>query len=229
MRFLSIIPARGGSKAVPKKNVRILAGKPLIAHTIITSLAAPGIDRTIVSTEDSEIAEISRYFGAEVIDRPPELAGDTAPTRPVLEHVVQTLAQQDYVPDAIVTLQPTSPLRRIEHIEEALTLFRADPRADSLVSSVTVPHIYHPCSVMRLREDGYMAPFLNTPQPTRRQEKEPVFARNGAAIYITRASKLQSFIFGGRLIGYLMDSKASLDIDSEEDFALAVRYLTEEK
>lgn len=227
MRLLAIVPARGGSKGVPRKNLRLVAGRPLIGWTIAAAAESSAVDRLVVSTEDAEIAEVARGLGAEVIDRPPELARDDTPTLPVLRHAVAALEAHGYRSDAVLTLQPTSPLRTARHIDEAAALFAADPDADSLVSCVVVPHVFHPRSVMRRTAEGYLEPFLTDPQPTRRQDKEPVFARNGAAIYITRTPCLDRFVFGGRLIPYMMDETASLDIDREADLAEAERRLSE--
>jgi CMP-N,N'-diacetyllegionaminic acid synthase len=226
---VAIIPARGGSKGIPRKNIHPLCGQPLIAYSIGAARQSKSIDRTIVSTDDSEIAEISRHFGAEVRMRPASLSQDDTPTRAVLEHVVTALAGERYLPDAVLTLQPTSPLRTAAHIDEAAGLFAADPRADSLVSCVEVPHIFHPLSVMRLTSEGYLEPFLPAPQPYRRQDKEGVLARNGAAIYITRTARVAEYVFGGRLIPYLMDADSSVDIDTLEDIRIAERRLRSRK
>lgn len=227
MKILAIIPARGGSKGVSRKNIRQLAGKPLIAWTIDAALAARALDRIVVSTEDEEIARISLELGAEVpFLRPAELAADTSSTLDVLCHVVAELERREgYRPDAVMTLQPTSPLRTATHIDGAAALFAADPRAESLVTFVEVPHIFHPRSVMKRGAEDYMVPYLDDPQPTRRQDKEPVFARNGAAIYITRTACLDRFVFGGRLLAYMMDEAHSLDIDTEADLARAEAIL----
>jgi CMP-N-acetylneuraminic acid synthetase len=225
VRLVAIIPARGGSKGVPRKNIRPLCGRPLIAYSIDASRQAHAVERTIVSTDDDEIAEISRSLGAEVQMRPVALAADDTPTRAVLEHVVAELARESYLPDAVVTLQPTSPLRLSRHIDEAARLFAADARADSLVSCIEVPHIFHPLSVMRRNAEGYLEPYLAAPAPLRRQEKPPVYARNGAAVYITRTSRVTEYVFGGRLIPYLMDAESSIDIDTFEDLRAAERIL----
>lgn len=229
MKILAIIPARGGSKGVPRKNIRALAGKPLVAWTIEAALGAANIDRVMVSTEDDEIAAVSVEFGAEVpFPRPAELAADDTTTLAVLQDMLACLeAGEQYRPDAVITLQPTSPLRTARHIDEAITLFEADPKADSLVSCIEAPHIFHPRSVMIKDQSGYLRPYLDDPQPTRRQDKKPVFARNGAAIYITRTECLNRFIFGGNLIAFPMDDVSSLDIDSERDLELAARLLAE--
>ena len=225
MRLLAVIPARGGSKGIPRKNVRPLCGRPLIAYSIDAARQSGSVDRTIVSTDDEEIAAISRGLGAEVRMRPAKLAQDDTPTRAVLAHVVAELAAESYVPDAVLTLQPTSPLRTVRHIDEAAALFAADPRADSLVSCIEVPHVFHPRSVMRRNADGYLEAFLPAPQPHRRQDKETVLARNGAAIYVTRTDRLAEYVFGGRLIPYLMDPESSIDIDTLDDLQVAERVL----
>lgn len=230
MRILAIIPARGGSKGVSRKNIRLLGGKPLIAWTIEAARGARSLDRVVVSTDDDEIASISRRYGAEIpFMRPAELAADDTPTLPVLRHAVERLKAEEgcYAPDAVMTLQPTSPLRTADHIDDAAALFRSDPSADSLVSCIRVPHIYHPRSVMRHGENGYLVSYLRDEMLTRRQEKDPVYARNGPAICITRTERLGEFVFGGRLIGYEMDEISSVDIDDLDDFARAERMLSE--
>lgn len=225
MRIIAIIPARGGSKGVPRKNIRPLNGRPLIAYSIAAARETQAVGRIVVSTDDQEIAEISRGLGAEVRLRPMSLAADDTLTRDVLEHVVNELAAEGESPDAVLTLQPTSPLRTARHIKEAITVFGSDPQADSLVSCVDVPHIFHPRSVMRRDATGYLVPYLDEKQPTRRQDKEPVFARNGAAIYITRTNRLKDYVFGGKLLAYMMDPESSLDIDTVDDFVTAERLL----
>jgi N-acylneuraminate cytidylyltransferase len=225
VQLLAIIPARGGSKGIPRKNIYPLCGRPLIAYSIEAARGSRMVDRTLVSTDDAEIADVSRELGAEVRARPASLAQDDTSTRAVLQHVVAELAAESYVPDAVLTLQPTSPLRTDRHIDEAAAMFAADPRADSLVSCVDVPHVFHPESVMRRNSEGYLEPYFPMPQPHRRQDKPPAFARNGAAIYITRTSRLQDYVFGGRLICYLMDAESSVDIDTLEDLRVAERAL----
>jgi CMP-N-acetylneuraminic acid synthetase len=225
VRLLAIIPARGGSKGVPRKNIRPLNGRPLIAYSIAAAQGAMAVDRTMVSTDDAEIAEIGRGLGAEVRMRPAALAADDTPTRDVLQHVVGELAAEGYKPDAVLTLQPTSPLRTPRHIDGAAALFAADSGADSLVSCIGVPHIFHPRSIMWKDAAGYLVPFLDDKHPTRRQDKEPVFARNGAAIYITRTDRLKDYVFGGKLLPYMMDAESSVDIDTLHDFAVAERLL----
>jgi len=227
MSIVAVIPARGGSKGIPRKNIVPLAGKPLIAWTIEAALGAASLDRVVVSTEDAEIAALARAVGAEApFMRPNDLARDDSSTLAVLQHTVAELAaREDYRPDAVMTLQPTSPLRTAGHIDDAVTAFRADADADSLVSCIEVPHIFHPLSVMKRDANGYLVPYLDTPQPNRRQDKPTVFARNGAAIYITRTDRLDGYVFGGKLIAFAMDEDSSLDIDGAADIARAERLL----
>jgi CMP-N-acetylneuraminic acid synthetase len=227
MGLVAIIPARGGSRGVPRKNIYPLNGRPLIAYTIEAAQGARSVDRIIVSTDDVEIADVCRGLRVEVRMRPAELAADDTPTLHVLQHVVAELTTENYCPDAVLTLQPTSPLRTARHIDEAAQLFEADAQADSLVSCVDVPHIFHPRSVMRRDTAGYLVPYLDDKQPSRRQDKEPIFARNGAAVYITRTARLKDYVFGGKLVAYMMDQESSLDIDTIDDLALAERILQE--
>jgi len=119
-KIIAIIPARGGSKSIPRKNIKLLDGKPLIAYSIEQAKQCDFIDRIIVSTDDEEIAEISRRYGAEIQMRPKELAQDDSPTIKVLQYVVRTLEKENYFPDMVVLLQPTNPFRKIEHINKAI-------------------------------------------------------------------------------------------------------------
>jgi N-acylneuraminate cytidylyltransferase len=225
MRFLGVIPARGGSKGVPNKNIRLLAGKPLIFWTIQAARESSTLARLIISTDSESIAAVAHELGVEVRIRPSALAADDSPTRPAIELVAQQLEAEGDFFDAVVTLQPTSPLRLPVHIQEACALFSADPHADSLVSCVAVPHIFNPVSVMKRNAHGYLEGFMDAALVTRRQEKPEAFARNGAAIYITRRPKLAEYIFGGNLVCYLMDERHSIDIDTADDFATAERLM----
>jgi CMP-N-acetylneuraminic acid synthetase len=161
---------------------------------------------------------VPAHGGSKRIQRKKRLsAQDDTPTREVLAHVVDELAARAYVSDAVIALQPTSPARTIRHIEESAALFASDLRADSLASCIEVPHIFHPLSVMRHNSEGCLEPFLAAAQPRRRQDKPNVFARNGAAINITRTPRLAECVFGGRLMAYLMDAGNSVDVDPLED------------
>ena len=220
MRTLGIIPARGGSKGVPGKNLRPLAGRPLLAYT---AAAARGsrLDRTCVSTDDPDIAAAARALGLEVpFMRPAALAADDTPMLPVLQHAVQTLAAAGFAAEAVVLLQPTSPLRRAEHIDRALTLLESTG-ADSVVSVVEVPHQFTPTSLMRL--DGErLRPLTDGPPVTRRQDKPRLYARNGPAVLAVRVRTLDSgSLYGDDCRPLVMDAGDSIDIDTAADLTLA--------
>jgi CMP-N,N'-diacetyllegionaminic acid synthase len=215
MRILGFIPARGGSKGLPGKNKKILLGKPLIAHTIEAALQSNLTD-IIVSTDDDEILVIGNQYGVFTIKRPEHLANDVAPTLPVLQHAVASLATEY---DAVMTLQPTSPLRTTQHINDAIALFQKFPEADSLVSVVKAPHKFVQNSLMKMTGD-YVEP-LEDNLVLRRQEKPNFYGRNGAAIYITKISKINDFIFGGKIVPFEMNKLESVDIDDIEDWIMA--------
>ncbi len=218
MKILGVIPARGGSKGIPKKNIKLLKGKPLIAYTIEAALNSK-LDRVIVSTDCEEIAEVSKKYGAEVMMRPDALAQDTTPTLPVLQNIVSKLNKQY---DAIMTLQPTSPLRTTKHIDEAIELFKKNDDADSLVSVVEVPHNFMPEKLMNL--DGKY--LVGSGEVKRRQELKKIYARNGAVIYITKTIKLSEYIFGGKTLPYFMKQIDSFDIDSIEDWDIVEKIFS---
>lgn len=226
---LAIIPARGGSKGLPRKNLQRLSGKPLIAHTIEAARVARSLQRIVVSTESPEIAEVGRQYGAEVpFLRPPELAGDETPTLPVLQHVLTQLeATEGCTPEIIVVLQPTSPLRRAEDIDKAVDLLERSG-ADSVVSLCAAEH--HPAWMKRLEGDRVL-PFLeNAPEYTRRQDMPPVYRLNGA-IYITRRRILmeENRILGQDTRGLVMDAESSVDIDTLFDLKLADLIMQERR
>ena len=225
---LVIIPARGGSKGVPRKNIRLLAGKPLIAWTIETALACSILDRVIVSTDDTEIAQISRKCGAEVpFTRPVALAQDDTPDIPVFQHALSWLDEHEgYQPDVIVWLRPTAPLRTVEDIEAAIRILR-ETSADCVRSVCAVEH--HPYWMKKL-VDGRLLSLIESMDERRyylRQSLPPVYRLNGAVDVVWRrrvsetreAGKL--FWGWGDMRGYVMPVERSVDLDSELDFALA--------
>lgn len=219
IKTIGIIPARGGSKAVPQKNIKLLNGKPLIAWTIEAAQASKNLSALAVSTDDPAIAAVAKQYGVTVIDRPSDIAGDTSPTRDAIAHAVSKFGGSF---DAVVTLQPTSPFRTASDIDAAIDLFDTHPEADSLVSIIDVPHHFHPESVMRQGPDGYLHPWNGDDfRPVRRQDRISAIARNGAAIYITRMNCLNDYIFGGKMIGYTMPEIRSVDINGPDDFEMA--------
>ncbi len=225
---LAIIPARGGSKGVPRKNIRLLCGKPLIAWTIERGLQCAALDRVIVSTDDDEIARVGREWGAEVpFLRPSELARDDTPTLPVLRHAVAWLESVEGMsPETIVILQPTSPLRRAAQIEQAVRLL-GETGADSVVSVCLAEH--SPYWMKRLDGNRVYSFLADVPEYGRRQDLPPVYRLNGA-IYVTHRAVLmnQNRILGDDTRALVMDAESSVDIDSPLDFKLAELILQEQ-
>lgn len=214
MKYLAVIPARGGSKGIKHKNRKLLNGKPLIQYTI-DAVQQSVINDLVVSTDDINIANIAEKLGVNVVMRPKELAQDDTPTLPVLQHALNKSGAKY---DAVITLQPTSPLRTVNHINEAIQLFESNKGADSLVSVVKVPHNMVPESIMAI-ENGELVNYIES-TPLRRQDKPIYYARNGAAIYITTVKQLAHSVFGGKIIPYEMSKNDSFDIDDSEDWNL---------
>ncbi len=215
----AFIPARAGSKGVPRKNLRPVGGRPLIEHTIACAQATPALDRVVVTTDCAETAALARTLGTIVVDRPPELATDASPTWPAIAHAEQSLAASGAASELIVLLQCTCPLRRPVHITEALALFD-DPSIGSVTSVVQVGD-EHPARMYRL-ETGRLVSLDPRFETARRQDLPPVFRRNGV-LYAQRRSAFwarETFI-GGDTVAYIMDLADSLNIDSEVDLRLA--------
>lgn len=223
-KVVAVIPARGGSKGILEKNIRLICGKPLIAYTIETARAVRHLlYRIIVSTEDEKIATIARQYGAEVpFLRPPELAGDNVPTLPVLQHAVHYVQDNDRVtPDWVLLLQPTAPLRTPEDIQAALALAQ-DGDCDSVISVVQV-FSSHPVLMKRIENNQLLPYCLEEKEGTRRQDYQPpAYMRNGA-IYLTRCNVLmnQSSIWGSVIRPYIMPEERSLSVDTELDLKFA--------
>jgi len=216
---IAIIPARGGSKGIPGKNLKTLNNSPLIAHTIRSARRCKSIDKVIVTSDDDEILAVSRANGATAIKRPTELATDEAPTEPALEHCVKTLEVQGEKIDIIVLLQCTSPLRNDEDIENALTKFK-DSGADSLLSVCKSHSFFWKCSP----ETGFASELYDYKNRPRRQdiEDEDRWYRENGAIYITKRDILMNEHnrLGGKIALYIMPEQFSLEIDTEFDFWL---------
>lgn len=226
---LGIVPARKGSKGIPNKNIRILAGKPLIAWTIDAALKAKTLDKTIVSTDDKKIAEISRKYGADVpFIRPKVLARDSTPTLLALQHAVRYLEKkEDYSPDIIVTLQPTSPLRDETDIDKAVNKL-IKTKAGSVVSICEVD--YNPYWMKKLKKDK-VYPFVKTKKEYARRQDLPKVYRVNGAVYVTRRDVLMK---DGKVLGkdtraLIMSPEKSVDIDTRLDFKLAELLIKEGK
>lgn len=224
--ILGLIPARGGSKSIPQKNVALLCGKPLLAYTCEAALASRHNLRAVLNTDAPAIAAIGQQCGIEVpFIRPTELAEDQTPMIDVLMHSLEWFRQnENYDPEIIVLLQPTSPLRRAEHIDAGIDLL-IETGADTVVSVSEVPHQFSPHSVMCL-ERGRLTPYIDGPMILRRQDKPRFYGRNGPAILVTRREVVESGRLYGQVVHPLEMSRAdSVDIDDAEDLALAEFWL----
>jgi len=216
---LAIVPARGGSKGIPRKNVRDVAGHPLIAYSIAAGLASSRIDRVLVSTDNAEIAEAARAYGAEVpFMRPAELAADDTRDLPVFIHALQWLEERErYRPDVIVHLRPTSPLRRVADIDRAIDLLASDPRADA-VRGVCEP-FQNPYKMWRIAAGGELVPLLQgefaEPYNQPHQQLPPVYWQTGY-IDVARRTTLvdQGSMTGTRILPLRLDADSWIDIDT---------------
>lgn len=218
---MGFIPARAGSQGVPGKNIRPLAGKPLIVHTIEAALNTAIFDYLLVSTDGEEIARIAREAGAEVpFRRPAELATDTARLMDVLAHAMDWCEEHNLTFDWVMVLQPTSPLRSSADILAACSLM-LERKAQAVVSVCEVNH--HPWWSNTLPEDLNMANFIRSDILGLNRQELPVFYRLNGAIYLAewKFIKIQKSWYGPRTYAYIMPWERSVDIDSEIDFVLA--------
>ena len=229
-RILAVIPARGGSKGVPRKNVRVVGGRPLIEWTIQTANAAVEagvIARAVVTTDDPEIAQVARAAGGDVpFDRPSELAGDRVPMLPVLQHALERAEAEDGRYDWVLLLQPTNPFRTLEDIRGAIAVAAAGG-CDSVIGVVRVFAV-HPMLMKRI-ENGVLLPWsVPEPEGTRRQDYDPpAYMRNGA-IYLTRRDVLlRGSIWGETIHPFEMPEERSVGIDSELEVRLVDLLLRE--
>lgn len=226
MSLLGIIPARGGSKGVPRKNSRLIAGKPLIQYTIEVSQQAP-LDRIILSTDDAEIAEIAKSLGVDVpFLRPAHLAEDTTPMLPVLQHTVKFLEELGYRYDLICLLQPTNPLRTVEHILGCINL-QKETNADTVMTVLPVPLDYNPHWVYFQTDDQRLVLSTGEASPIpRRQELPPAYHREGSVYLVKRDILMeQGSLYGQTVVGYLMKPEESVNIDTIADWDAAERLL----
>ena len=228
---LAVVPARGGSKGLPRKNIRVLAGKPMIAYTLAAARQCGAIDRVIVSTDSDEIAVVAREWGAEVpFLRPPALAADHVTDLPVFQHALAWLASADaFEPDIVVHLRPTAPLRRAEHIAAGLELL-VKSNADSVRSVCRARQ--HPQKMWAI-ENGFLRPFIDppaeTPEPYNlpRQDLRPAFVQNGSVDVAWRRTITELGSMTGRRIAALqMAPEDSVNVDDELDFAAAESLLS---
>jgi len=222
VKTLALIPARGGSKGIPRKNVMMIAGKPLIAYSILQGLASLHIDRVIVATDDAEIADVARDWGAEVpFVRPDEYAQDLSPDIDVFRHTLNWLRENEaYEPDLVVHLRPPGPARRVELIDQAIELLVSNPDADA-VRSVSIA-IQTPYKMWEVTTDGYMRPVLRLDgvadsQSLPRQLLPPVYWQNGYVDVVRpRAILDKNSMWGEQVIPFVIDEHL-LEIDYPEN------------
>ena len=232
MTVLGVVTARAGSKGLPGKNLKVLAGKPLLAYTIEAAKRSGAIDRLILSTDDEHIAAVGRDLGCDVpFIRPRDLAADDTPHLPVIQHAVQWMADRaGYQPDAVMVLQPTSPLRQPADISAAVDLLDRSG-ADSVVSAHEVPAHAHPMRVLKTDDTGAAVLFV-TGEPVRhrinrRQDLPAAWLMNGA-IYVCKIHVLfagQPSLYGDRVMVYRMPADRGLSIDDAKDWEEAERAL----
>jgi len=215
-RFLAVIPARGGSQGVPGKNIKPLAGRPLLAYTIDQARAVPELDRVVVSTDCPRIREAAEREGAEVVDRPAALATAEARTEGALLHALDTLEAEGETFDCVVVLEPTSPFRSPALIRRGMERMSASREAVSLLAVRAVHEI-----VGRLDEAGVFRPFVPG-QPRRRQERTPAYAE-ASTLYLCRTDHLRrtGSLVCDDWLGLVVDEAEAIDINTPDDFLFA--------
>ena len=223
--ILGIIPARGGSKGIRKKNIALLADHPLIYYTITAAMNSKCVTRVIVSTEDVEIADVSKEYGAEVMERPENLVTDSSPTIDTVLHTLEQLSLNGYMPDMFVILQPTSPLRTSNDIDDAIGKLKANEIADSLISVSVPSHSIY--KALRLNDQNLLEPvFEETNISQRRQDLPDAYVPNGALfIYKTAEFLDHKRILSNKTMAYIMDASKSVDIDTSYDLIVAERMI----
>jgi len=222
--IVAIIAARGGSKRLPRKNILPLAGKPLITYTIEAAKGSQRLSRIIVSTDDSEIAKVATDHGAEVpFMRPPELARDESPSIDVVKHATEWLELRGAPIDAVVLLQPTSPLRRCQHIDEAIKMF-----IDTGVDTVTAvsPAVNHPFWCWQIAGNEIRPYFSRSHVSMRKEMLPPALVENGALYVVRRVVLDGATLYGERIAGYLMNPAEAIDIDTQKDFDRAEKLIS---
>jgi CMP-N-acetylneuraminic acid synthetase len=223
---LGLVPARAGSKGIPDKNIRPQAGRTLLDYAAAAAFASGVFDRVILSTDSDRIAAEGRRAGLDVpFMRPAVLAADDTPMLQVIEHAIGSLEREGWMPEIVVLLQPTSPLRRPDHIREAVRTLR-ESRADSVVSVVELPRHCSPDYVMRI-EEGHLVPFLpDAARVTRRQDARPAFVRDGTVYaFWLRTLRETGSIYGKTCRPLLVAASDTLTIDTADDWTAAERRL----
>lgn len=231
-KTLAIVPARGGSKGIPKKNIADLGGQPLISYVLKAIKASKNVDRLIVSTDDQEIASVAKTFGAEVpFMRPAELAQDNSPSIPVLEHALKWLEDNEgYKPDFVLLIQPTEPFVKTEQIDKLFDLVISGG-ADSGITMIPVPRVFHPYHVRRVEADGSLEfdqPELHYSHPNR--QSDPKRYAFGNLYWFKRDLFLkEKRIEVGKRVGLEIDPESAHDINNPFDLEIARAMLSKKK
>jgi CMP-N,N'-diacetyllegionaminic acid synthase len=221
-KAVAIIPARGGSKGLERKNLRPLHGTPLLYYALSAAHQAKGVIRTVVSTDDQQIADFAENQGALVLRHPVHLSVDEAPSFPVVQWALQQLRAAGLASDMCVVLRATAPLTSPIDIEGAVELLSASQDADAVASVVERPGI-HPIKLKRVNADGYLHDAFESEGqfPKRRQELECFYVRN-EALYVSRSSVIEAgSLWGKRCLAYIMPPERSININSDFDFRVA--------
>lgn len=215
-RILALVPARGGSKGLPGKNMAEIGGHPMVAHSILAGLDCPYVARTVVTTDDAAIAQAARRYGADVIDRPAALACDTARSEDAVFHALAILEERGYAFDLLVLLQPTSPLRDVADVSAAVELFQSAPDARSLMSVTEEEH--SPFKAL-LVEDGRLQPLFERHHLSAPRQTLPRVYRQNGAIYIVRvdAFRAESRFYLEPTLPFIMPTWKSVDVDTRSD------------
>ena len=228
-KVLGIIPARGGSKGIPGKNIKNFCGKPLLAHIFDAAKNSGVFDRIIVSTDDEKIAQVAKKCGAEVpFIRPARLAQDKTPTLPVIQHAVNYLKEnENYNPDYVMILQPTVPLTQSRHLKEAVELI-LNKKADTVLSVAEIPESFNPCNAMVL-DEGFLKLYNGLPvrqRIPRRQDRPQTFWSIGC-IYLFRTDLIfdqkEPSFYGNKILPYILEKECICDINTPEDWDIAAK------
>jgi CMP-N,N'-diacetyllegionaminic acid synthase len=225
-KILGIIPARGGSKGIPDKHIRPLAGKSVLAYAQASAEQSGMIDRLILSTDSEKISDLAKEINLDVpFLRPKALAQDESPMLPVLVHAVTEIEKEGWSPEMIILLQASAPLRKASHIVKAIELLR-ESQADSVVSVIEIPHLFAPQKALRLEEGSLKFWLEDGKAITRRQQLAPSYAREGTVYAFWRRTLMEmGSIYGDRCLPLILSAEESLTLDHESDWNKAEKLL----
>lgn len=222
-KYICIIPARAGSKRIKNKNLQLLGNKPLIRYTIDVALKCKKISKVIISTNSRAIINyINKINNSKIliVKRPSSISKDDSSTHLAIIDTLKYLDKGEKNLDLII-LQPTSPFRKLIHLNKAINKFEKDNNADCLVSARKINHKFYPEKLMTINEKNFLIPLIGEKYRLTLKKKNLIYARNGSAIYIIKNKNIKNFIIGGKVILFEMDFLSSIDIDDLEDLKLA--------